>query len=61
VELVEPMSLAAAAAGADGLMIEVHDNPSEALSDKSQALLPDQFRSLVDKVRLVRACLDGWR
>jgi len=58
VELVEPMSLAAAAAGADGLMIEVHDNPGEALSDKSQALLPDQFRSLVEKVRRVRACLD---
>ncbi len=51
VSLVQPMSLAAVAAGADGLMVEVHPNPPEALSDKDQALAPAQFASLVKKVR----------
>jgi 3-deoxy-7-phosphoheptulonate synthase len=49
--LIESMSLAAVAAGADGLMIEVHHNPEEALSDKEQALTPDAFANLVKKVR----------
>jgi 3-deoxy-7-phosphoheptulonate synthase len=46
-ELVAPMSLAAVAAGADGLMLEVHPRPSEALSDGPQALLPSRFRQLM--------------
>lgn len=46
-KLIGPMSKAAIAAGADGLMIEVHANPPEALSDGSQALLPDQFATLL--------------
>lgn len=41
--LVEPLALAAVAAGADGLIIEVHNNPSKALSDGAQSLTPDQF------------------
>ncbi|NBP01204.1 MAG: 3-deoxy-7-phosphoheptulonate synthase, partial [Proteobacteria bacterium] len=41
-DLVVPLALAAAAVGADGLMIEVHPKPSEALSDGQQALTPDQ-------------------
>lgn len=41
--LVEPLALAAVAAGADGLMIEVHSNPAKALSDGAQSLTPDQF------------------
>lgn len=41
--LVEPLSLAAVAAGADGLIIEVHNDPSKALSDGAQSLTPDQF------------------
>ena len=49
--LIEPMSLAAVAAGVDGLIIEVHHNPSEALSDKDQALTPEQFAGLLKKVR----------
>ena len=44
------MSLAALAAGADGLMIEVHYNPSKALSDKDQALTPSQFENLMKKI-----------
>jgi 3-deoxy-7-phosphoheptulonate synthase len=51
VSLIEPMSLASIAAGADGLIIEVHRNPNEALSDKEQALTPIQFAMFVRKVR----------
>lgn len=43
---VKPLSLAATAAGADGLMIEVHDRPETALSDGAQALTPDDFQGL---------------
>lgn len=55
--LVEPMALAAAAAGADGLMIEVHNNPAEALCDGPQSLTPEQFASAAAKVRKVREAL----
>jgi 3-deoxy-7-phosphoheptulonate synthase len=50
-QLILPMCKAAIAAGADGVMIEVHPKPEEALSDGFQALLPDQFRELVDIIR----------
>ncbi len=52
--LVGPMALAAAACGADGLMIEVHDDPPRALSDAAQALSCAQFAALAEKVRTVR-------
>ena len=55
--LVEPMALAAAAAGADGLMIEVHNNPAEALCDGPQSLTPEQFAAVAAKVRKVREAL----
>lgn len=55
--LLEPMALAAAAAGADGLMIEVHNNPAEALCDGPQSLTPEQFASVAAKVRKVREAL----
>ena len=55
--LVEPMALAAAAAGAYGLMIEVHNNPAEALCDGPQSLTPEQFASVAAKVRKVREAL----
>jgi 3-deoxy-D-arabino-heptulosonate 7-phosphate (DAHP) synthase len=45
------MSLAAVASGADGLMVEVHHNPQEALSDREQALTPEEFNHLITKVR----------
>lgn len=51
VSLITPMSLAAVAAGADGLMVEVHCNPQEALSDKEQALNAGQFSLLMKKAR----------
>lgn len=50
-KLVEPMSLASVGAGADGLMIEVHNNPSKALCDGAQSLNPEQFSSVMDKVK----------
>ena len=50
---VGPMSRASVAAGADGLMIEVHDEPDKALSDGPQALLPHHFAILMDELRLL--------
>ncbi len=50
---VAPLALAAIAAGADGLIIEVHTNPEEALSDGPQALYPDQFSKLFGQVRQI--------
>ena len=48
--MVEPLSMAAIACGADGLMIEVHNNPAKALSDGAQALTPDQFDTIAEKI-----------
>ena len=52
-DLVLPMSLAAAACGADGLLVEVHENPAAALSDGAQSLFPDQFEGLMQRLRPV--------
>ena len=52
-KLVKPMALAAAAAGADGLMIEVHNNPVRALCDGAQSLTPAQFDDLAKRVRSI--------
>jgi 3-deoxy-7-phosphoheptulonate synthase len=55
-DLVIPMSLAGAACGADGLLVEVHENPAEALSDGAQSLYPAQFEALMSAlVPVVRA------
>ncbi len=56
-ELVGPMALAAVAAGADGLMVEMHPNPAEALSDGPQSLDPDQYRELMAAVFSLAAFL----
>ena len=56
-DLVEPMALAATAAGADGLMIEVHNNPAKALCDGAQSLTPDQFDTLMNKVKRIKEVL----
>src|SRR6185503_10231020 len=50
---VTPMARAAIAAGADGIMVEVHPNPDRALSDGAQSLFPDQFASLVVELRAI--------
>lgn len=57
--LVEPMALAAAACGADGVMIEVHNNPAKALCDGPQSLTPEQFDSTVKKVKKVLTAVEG--
>lgn len=50
---VLPMARAAVAAGADGIMVEVHHDPEKALSDGPQALLPDQFADMMKQIRLI--------
>jgi 3-deoxy-7-phosphoheptulonate synthase len=52
-ELVTAMALAGAACGADGIMVEVHENPAVALSDGAQSLYPDQLAALVQALRPV--------
>ena len=50
-ELIPACALAGVAAGADGVHIEVHDKPEEAMSDGPQALLPDQYAELMAQIR----------
>lgn len=50
---VAPMARAAVAAGADALLIEVHCNPDQALSDGAQSLFPEQFSKLMDELRII--------
>ena len=57
-DLVAPMSKAAIAAGADGLIIEVHSNPEEAYSDGEESLRPDQFKSLMTDLRRIALAVD---
>lgn len=56
-DLVPPMALAAAACGADGLLIEVHNHPDQALSDGDQALTPQAFERLSAQIRALREAL----
>lgn len=55
--LVAPMSMAAVACGADGIMTEVHNDPKKALCDGPQSLTPAEFASVMESVRKVRAIL----
>jgi 3-deoxy-7-phosphoheptulonate synthase len=55
--LVAPLTRAAIAAGADGVMIDVHPNPEEALVDGPQAILPWEFSELMDEIRALAAAL----
>jgi 3-deoxy-7-phosphoheptulonate synthase len=54
---VTPMARAAIAAGADGIMVEVHPNPDRALSDGAQSLYPDQFAALVAELRAIASAI----
>lgn len=56
-KLVAPMSAAAVAAGADGLMIEVHNDPAHALCDGAQSLTPDKFAEVAKQVRVIREAM----
>ena len=53
-DLVAPMAYAATAAGADGIMVEVHNDPAHALCDGAQSLTCEQFAEVAKKVRAVR-------
>jgi 3-deoxy-7-phosphoheptulonate synthase len=55
--LIPTMALASVAAGADAIMIEVHNDPEAALSDGEQAMLPAQFETLVGQMRAVAAAI----
>ncbi len=56
-DLVAPMAKAAVAAGADGLIVEVHTNPEEALSDGEQSLKPDDFKKLMKELKPIAAAV----
>ena len=56
-EKVMPMARAAVAAGADGLLIEVHNAPDKALSDGAQSLYPEQFQKLMEEIRIIATAL----
>jgi 2-dehydro-3-deoxyphosphooctonate aldolase (KDO 8-P synthase) len=59
-EFIEPLARAGTAAGADGLFLEVHDNPAKALSDGSNALPLSQFRPLLEKLLQIATLVRGW-
>ena len=56
-ELVAPMAFAGIAAGAHGIMVEVHNNPDEALSDGMQSLTPDQFKAMYNIIKKIKSVL----
>ena len=58
ISLITPMSLASLACGADGIMIEVHRNPPEALSDKDQSMTPAQFAELMSKITTLKKAMN---
>lgn len=55
--LIEQMSLASVAAGADGVMVEVHRNPAEAMCDGDQSLTPQMFKRMMKKLRVLHECM----
>lgn len=57
--MVTPVARVVVAAGADGLIIEVHNDPKKALSDGPQALLPEQFEKLISEVPTCYALCTG--
>ena len=57
--LIEPLAMAAAAIGADGLIIEVHNDPSHALCDGAQSLTPEQFAHTAGKIFRIREAMEG--
>jgi len=56
--LVDSMCRAAVAAGADGLIIEVHNDPEHALTDGAQSITPQQFRDMMTAIRRIAAAVD---
>lgn len=56
-DMVEPLALAGIAAGLDGIVVEVHNNPAEALSDANQQITPEQFHQLTEKIKRVYSAI----
>ena len=56
--MIEPLSSAAIAAGADGLIIEVHNNPDKALSDGAQSITPDMFENIIERIKPIAAAVE---
>lgn len=56
-DLVEPMTLAGVAAGANGLLCEIHNDPDNSLSDAEQAIKPEQFKTIMNKVNKIRSII----
>ena len=59
ISLIASMSMAALAAGADGMMVEVHHNPQEALCDADQALTPDMFANMMRRLRPLKSFINN--
>ena len=59
ISLIASMSMAAVAAGADGMMVEVHHNPQEALCDADQALTPDMFANMMRRLRPLKSFINN--
>ena len=57
--LVEPLAMSAVACGADGLIIEVHNDPAHALSDGAQSLTPEQFDGVSKKIFALKKAMDN--
>ena len=55
--LVSPMAMSATACNADGLIIEVHNDPPHALCDGAQSITPDQFSALMGQLRVLAPCV----
>ena len=58
--MVEPLAIAAAAIGADGLIIEVHNDPAHAMCDGNQSITPEQFESLTKKLACIRKTVNAF-
>lgn len=56
-DLVEPMTLAGVAAGAGGMLVEVHQDPANSLSDPDQAVTPTHFKQIIEKVKKIREAI----
>jgi 3-deoxy-7-phosphoheptulonate synthase len=59
ISLIASMSMAAVAAGADGMIVEVHHKPQEALCDADQALTPDMFANMMERLRPLKSFLNN--
>ena len=57
IKLIPPMAMAAVACGADGVMLEVHNDPLHALCDGAQSLRPEQFADLAKRMRIIREAI----